>query len=107
MNLVEMFCNVSLFYEQIRSTENVSHMLSQTVVKKRLRSNAFNLFGQFFTWFAECLPLAVGIVILLIEKEEIGREALAFLKIFRYILIPAVEIATSPPIKRYVLNYFS
>ena len=85
----------------------VSNILNQNAIKKRLRTNAINLVGQVFTWFVECLPMAVGILVLIVDRQEKGREILALLKIFRFLLIPAVEVATSPPMKRFLADHFN
>ena len=85
----------------------VSNILNQNAIKKRLRTNAINLVGQVFTWFVECLPMAVGILVLIVDRQEKGREILALLKIFRFLLIPVVEVATSPPMKRFLADHFN
>ena len=51
--------------------------------------------------------MAVGILVLIVDRQEKGREILALLKIFRFLLIPAVEVATSPPMKRFLADHFN
>jgi hypothetical protein len=42
----------------------------------------------------------------MVRRDDVGREVAAMLRLSQFGLIPAIEILTSPPLKRHVANFF-
>jgi hypothetical protein len=42
----------------------------------------------------------------MVRQDDVGREVAAMLRLSQFGLIPAIEILTSPPLKRHVANFF-
>jgi hypothetical protein len=95
-----------IFQEQAESTNRVSGNLSALVVKKRRQTNAISLLGQFFTWLAECWYIIMALTLSLIAEAETARELGTIFRILQFAIIPAIEIVTSPPLKRYISSFF-
>ena len=104
--ILELLSYMIIFYEQSSSTETVSRYLSEATLKKRRKTNAITLTGQFLTWLAGGWYIIMALVVSITAKTERERELGAFLKVMQFGIIPAIEIATSPAIRRYVLSFF-
>jgi hypothetical protein len=104
--LLELSCYVTIFFEQIASTESVSAYLSEAVVKKRQKTNAVTLSGQFATWMAGGWYIVTGLFISFASHSENGREIAAVFRLTQFGIIPVIEIFTSPPLKRFVIDFF-
>ena len=103
--ITELLSYMMIFFEQSTSTESVSRYLSEATLKKRHKTNAITLTGQFLTWLAGGWYIIMALVLSLTAKTEQARELGALLKIMQFGIIPAIEIVTSPAIRRYVLSF--
>ena len=62
------------------------------------------MLGLFATWFIQmCYILGNGLLIDLFKMEWL-REYSTLLKDFKFVWIPWIEIATSAPIKRFMMK---
>ena len=72
--LTELACYIFLFKKQLASNKTAENLLSQAVIRKRQKSNAISMLGQFLTWIASGWYIATGILISYIIKSDNGRE---------------------------------
>ena len=96
-----------------------SEILSKDVIQKRNRTNALSRVGCFATWAVNIIyVIGVGFVpvIFLSIRDAVGvssiafqsnnsiyvREVTSFFKFYDYLIIPFVQIKTSPPLKRFI-----
>ena len=105
--MLEIFCYLIIFLEQSESTKKVSRYLNETTVKARDRMNAISLSGQFLTWAAGSWYIVLGLIISATDKTDRGRELAAVVRLSQFGIIPAIEIVTSPPLKRFAQSLIS
>ena len=76
------------------------------MIKKRQKTNAVTLSGQFITWIASGWYIVTVLFIVAVAKSEDGREIAAIFRVTLFGIIPAIEIWSSPPLKNYVASFF-
>ena len=105
LNVIEIFCYIAIFVHLTVFNKNVaSFVLKSSVIQDRNRTNAINLTGQFAGWLMEVWYTVLAGILSNVYKIDMLREAIPILKLFDFVLIPLVQIYTSPPIKRFMMN---
>ena len=81
-----------------------SAVLSDKVIKQRNKANAISFFGQFAAWIMKVWYVILFGILYAANIGGTAREISILIKDFEFILIPLVEIYTSPPIKFFMLH---
>ena len=120
LNITELVSYLFLFYFVWKHDNKLAaDILSKDVIQKRNRTNALSLVGCFATWAVNIIyVIGVGLVpiIFLSITNATGvssipfqfnnsmsvREVTSFFKFFDYLIIPFIQIKTSPPLKRFI-----
>ena len=98
----ELLCYISIYIFAKRTTNNVGGILRESVIRERNRGNAISLFGQIATWFMEFWYIfMVGFFVNYFDTDVI-REVTPILKHFDFVLVPLVQVYTSPPLRKYL-----
>jgi hypothetical protein len=105
LNITELGCYITIFcYLSFVNKRNASSVLKPSVIRDRNRSNSISLTGQAAGWIMEVWYIILVGVFSTIYKFELTRELSPIIKLFEFVLIPLVEIQTTPPLKRYMDN---
>ena len=92
-----------IFFLHIHHHNNTvaATVLNKTAIKQRNRTNAISMMGLFITWILEVCYITVTGIVVTVYNQEWFREYSALLRDFDFVLIPLVQILTSPPIKQF------
>jgi hypothetical protein len=102
---IELFCYIILFrHLMVHNNEVMSEILDKNTIKKRNLTNAISLTGLFACWLLELFHLVFAGFLSLFIGNQWNREVSTFLRYFEFVLIPLIQIHTSPPIKRYLTS---
>lgn len=101
----ESFCYIILFSHIFYYDNRVAiRVVKRDVVRQRNRSNVISMAGLFATWLME---LAYFIWLALFFKWNYSdhvRELLTIIKMAEFVIIPLVQVVTSPPLKNFVFE---
>ena len=105
LTFIEMLCYIVFFHHiMVHNNSIAATVLQPGVIKQRNKTNAISMLGLFATWFIQmCYILGNGLLISLFDAEWL-RDYSAFLKDFKFVWIPWIEIVTSAPIKRFMME---
>ena len=102
LNLIQLCCYAIFFCHVFYHDNRVAiQVVKREVIRQRNRSNAISMAGLFATWVIE---LAFYSWILFFRaRSNYGqlREMSTIIKMAEFVLIPTVQIFTSPPLRRY------
>ena len=105
LTLLEIFCYILIYSYLIMVNKNVAaKVLKHSVVKERNHKNAVSLTGQIAVcclqfWYILLVPILSNFL-----DIEVLREIAPILKHFDVVLVPLVQIYTSPPLKAFISN---
>ena len=100
--LVEFACYaISLWHIFHHDNYVAVKVLSQSVIKQRNRTNAISMVGLFVSWSWQVLQIVLsGFVVTMFDLVWF-REYSSLLRTMDFVLIPWIQINTSPPLKQY------
>ena len=105
MVCIELSCYLTLFQHIYYHDNHVMvTILDAKVITMRNRVNAVTLKGLFATWVMEVFQVVVAGLLSNVIGNRWNRELSAFLRQTEFLLIPLIQIHTSPPIKRLLLS---
>ena len=105
LTIIELICYITIFHYLAYHNNNVaSAVLSDKVIKQRNKANAISFFGQFAAWIMKVWYVILFGILYAANIGGTAREISILIKDFEFILIPLVEIYTSPPIKFFMLH---
>jgi hypothetical protein len=105
IGLVELSCYVVIFAYIYRHNTTVAiSLLDAKVIRQRNRQNAISFAGQFATWLLQTFYIVATAVVINISKTGYSRELAVVLKTSEFLLVPLIQIFTSPPLKRFVFK---
>jgi len=105
LTTVELISYAILFHHIADHDNNIAaSILQQSVIDKRNRSNAISLFGLFLTWSMDILYIIVNGFIFTISNSEWLREVLSTLKNVDFVLVPWIQISTTPCLIQFIKN---
>jgi len=82
-------------------------VLKPEVINQRNKQNALSLKGCLCTaLFKVFYFMGMGLLYFVVEDKALVRDIAIFLKFYDYVLIPLVQIKTSPPLKKYAEQNF-
>ena len=87
---------------KVHNNEVMSGMLSQVAINKRNRVNAISLYGLLICWSLEVFHMTLAGFLALIVGGYWNRVLSVFIRYLEFVLVPLVQIYTSPPIRRFV-----
>ena len=103
---IELTCYIIIFQHiSVHNNTVMSEILDQNIIKKRNQVNAISLTGLFTCWSMLFFHLIVAGFFSYISGNKWNREMSTILRYFEYVLVPYIQIRTSPPIKRYLSNH--
>lgn len=104
LTVAEMCSYCYLFYYVWKhDNKEAARLLSENIIRKRNRANALSLMGNFSTWLVNMIyVIGAGFVPVLFSNSVSVKEVTSFLKFFDYLVVPFVQIKTSPPLRRFV-----
>ena len=79
-------------------------ILKQSVIDKRNRSNAISFFGLFITWSMDILYIIFSGFVFTIYNSEWLREIVSTLKNIEIVLVPLIQISTTPCLIQFIKN---
>jgi hypothetical protein len=100
---IELFCYINIYHHlKTHNNEMMSGILDKNTIKKRNFTNAVSLTGLFVCWLVELFHLVFAGFLSLFIGNQWNREVSTFLRHLEFVLIPLIQIHTSPPIKRHL-----
>ena len=100
---IVFYINIHLYF--IMMNKNVgAKVLKISVINERNHKNAITLTGQVATCFIEFWYLLVVPILSNFLDIELLREVAPIIKHFDVLLVPLVQIYTSPPLKAFMSN---
>lgn len=105
MICIELICYIIIFHHlKVHNNEMMSGILDKNVIKKRNFVNAISLTGLFVCWLLELFHLVFAGFVSLFIGNQWNREVSTFLRQLEFVLVPLIQIGTSPPIKRHLAS---
>ena len=105
MNIIELYCYTIFFGHVYYHDNNVAiSVVRHDVVRQRNRTNAISMAGLFATWLMELAYFCWLVYFLSQSSFDEYREALTIVKMAEFVVVPTVQVITSPSLRRYVFN---
>ena len=105
LNIIELYCYTIFFGHVYYHDNNVAiSVVRHDVVRQRNRTNAISMAGLFATWLMELAYFCWLVYFLSQSSFEEYREALTIVKMAEFVVVPTVQVITSPSLRRYVFN---
>ncbi len=104
MTLTELFCYISIYLYAKKTTNNVGGILRDSVIRERNKGNAISLYGQIATWFIEFYYVFLVGFFVNYFNGDVVREITPILKHFDFVLVPLVQVYTTPPLKKHLMS---
>ena len=102
---MEICFYIFLYSYLITLNRNIgAKVLKASVILERNQRNAISLTGQVLTCFMEFWNNIIVPILSHFVDIELLREVAPILKHFDIVLVPLVQIYTSPPLKAFVFN---
>ena len=97
------FSSYLVFFLHVHNHNNkvAAAILNSSTIKQRNRTNAISMMGLFLTWILEVCYITVTGIVVTVYKQEWFREYSAILRDFDFVVVPLIQILTTPPIKRF------
>ena len=101
----EIMCYFILYFYLLNHNNNFAiNILDSSVIRMRNLANSISLYGQILSWVMEVwYNVLIGFISNVFNPSSL-REVAPFFKTFEFILVPIVQIYTSPPIKRFIAS---
>ncbi len=105
LTLLEIAFYIIIYFYLIIINKNVgAKVLNVSVINERNRKNAITLSGQVATCFIELWYFILIPVLSNFLDIEFLREIAPIIKHFDVLIVPLVQIYTSPPLKAFMVN---
>ena len=109
-NLIELCCYVIFFGHVCYHDNRIAILVvKQDVVHHRNHTNAVSMVGLLATWIMELGYFSWVVYFLGMNHLEENREMLTILKMAEFVVVPTVQVLTSPHLKRAIfekMNWF-
>jgi hypothetical protein len=104
MTLLELGCYITIFYHCYKNDNGrIKSFLPKDVTRKRNTRNAITFMGQIYAFMVEFTFMAGTLVVLLVFNMEVKYFG-SVAKIMEFGLVSAVEVLTSPSIRKFNLE---
>ena len=105
LNLIVLISYIMIFSHIVHHNNNVAATVLQTeVIQRRNRSAAISMLGLMLCWLLDVLYItSTGLLFTLYNSQRL-REFSSLLKVAEFLLIPWIQILTSPPIRRFKME---
>jgi len=78
------------------------NILKPSDLEQRKKGNAFSMAGQIAGWLMNVWQVLVVAILSTFFESSNVREGIPFFKMIEFVLLPLIQIYTSPPIRRYL-----
>ena len=100
---VELSCYISIFHYIYYHDNKVAVLvIMPNVLRQRNRNNMVGLTGQFFTWLLKIWFIVIAGWLSTVSDKDLMREVAGMAKSVEFLLIPLVQILTTP----HLLEFF-
>ena len=105
LNTVEFCCYIIFFAHIIHHDNFVAVMIvKKEVVRQRNRNTAISMVGLFATWVLEmAYNIWLALFVWLGYSQQL-RELLTIIKMAEFVIMPIIEVLTSPPLRKFVFK---
>jgi len=102
-NLTELMCYISYFHYIFKHESTVAvNIVKPSDLKQRRNRNAFSMAGQIAGWLMNVWPVLLVAVLSTFFESSNVRDIMPFFKMIEFVLLPLIQMYTSPPIRRYL-----
>ena len=105
LTMTKIVCYIIFFVHLFHHNNTIAiGILTPPIIKQRNRVNAISMFGQFAAWLMDVLYIVLAGLLSFFHDVDKLREIASLLKSFEFLLIPLLEVFTSVPIRKFLMD---